>query len=70
MAHEELLRGTQGRGRFGARNPLRMHVSALHRKLGDSAEQPVWILSERGVGYRMAEPGDAAAREAGPAERS
>lgn len=47
-----------------------MHVSALRLKLNDSAEKPVWILSERGVGHRMAEPGDVAAREAGPAELS
>ena len=50
--------------------PLRMHVSALRLKLSDSAEKPVWILSERGVGYRMAGPGDVATREAGPAELS
>ena len=52
VTHDELLRGTSGRPRFGGRNPLSMHVSALRRKLGDSAGKPVWVLSERGVGYR------------------
>ena len=72
VAHDELLRATAGGGRSrgcGA-NPLRMHVSALRRKLGDSAEKPVWILSERGVGYRMAGPGDVPSGEAGSAGES
>ena len=31
-------------------------VKALRRKLGDDARRPVYILTERGVGYRMAGP--------------
>ena len=72
VAHDELLRATarRGRSRGCGANPLRMHVSALRRKLGDSAEKPVWILSERGVGYRMAGPGDVRSGEAGSAGES
>ena len=39
-------------------NLVRMFVSTLRRKLGDSAAAPVWISSVRSVGYRMASPGD------------
>ena len=37
-------------------NLVRMFVSNLRRKLGDSAAEPVWIFNERSVGYRMASP--------------
>ena len=35
---------------------VRAIVRNLRRKLGDDAARPAYILSERGVGYRMAEP--------------
>ena len=35
--------------------PVRREVrSKLRRKLGDDAAKPAYILTERGVGYRMA----------------
>ena len=46
-------------GRNGAEaNLVRIAVKNLRRKLGDDAERPVYILNERGVGYRMPDPGD------------
>ena len=35
---------------------VRNFVKKLRRKLGDDAAKPVWLLNERGVGYRMARP--------------
>ena len=35
---------------------VRTFVKQLRRKLGDDAARPTWILTERGVGYRMAAP--------------
>ena len=32
---------------------LDMHIHALRRKLGDDADQPRWITTIRGVGYRF-----------------
>jgi DNA-binding response OmpR family regulator len=32
---------------------LDMHIHALRRKLGDDADQPHWITTIRGVGYRF-----------------
>ncbi len=37
--------------------PVRNFVRKLRGKLGDPAAQPVYILNERGIGYRMPEPG-------------
>ncbi len=41
-----------------ADNPERVRnfVRKLRRKLGDRAAEPVYILNERGIGYRMPEP--------------
>ena len=36
---------------------LRAFVKTLRRKLGEDAARPAYIFNERGVGYRMAEPG-------------
>ena len=45
-------------GRDGAdANLVRIFVRTLRRKLGDSAEDPIWIFNQRGVGYRMPRPG-------------
>ena len=37
---------------------VRAFAKRLRGKLGDDARKPVWILTERGVGYRMPRPGD------------
>ncbi len=60
LTYDALLRQAwQGRRR-GARDPklVRAVVKRLRRKLGDDAASPVYIRNERGVGYRMPEPGD------------
>ena len=36
---------------------VRNFVKTLRRKLGDDAARPVYIFTERGIGYRMADPG-------------
>ena len=36
---------------------VRTFVKKLRRKLGDDASRPAYILTERGVGYRMEKPG-------------
>ena len=59
VSYEKLLRRVWA-GRNGAdANLVRIFVRNLRRKLGDNASDPVWIHNERGVGYRMAEPGEA-----------
>ena len=38
--------------------PARAFVKKLRAKLGDDAASPTYIFNERGVGYRMAKPGE------------
>ena len=54
---DTLLRRIWNRGRGGDSEPVRTLVKKLRRKLGDDAARPVYIFTERGVGYRMAEAG-------------
>ena len=59
LTHEALLRQVwAGRGKA---NPkiVRAYVKRLRHQLGDDAARPAWIVNERGVGYRMARPGEA-----------
>ena len=58
LTHEDLLR--QVWSRRGTANPkiVRAYVKRLRDRLGDDADRPAWIFNERGVGYRMARPGD------------
>ena len=37
---------------------VRAFVKQIRAKLGDDAANPTWIFNERGVGYRMARPGE------------
>ncbi|MCY4563722.1 MAG: helix-turn-helix domain-containing protein [Gammaproteobacteria bacterium] len=45
-------------GDRGGANPeaVRNAIRKLRRKIGDDARNPKYIHSERGLGYRMAEP--------------
>ena len=52
-----LSRVWSGRSNADA-NLVRIFVRNLRRKLGDDAASPAWIFNERGVGYRMAKPGE------------
>ena len=58
LTHEALLR--QVWARRGKANPkiVRAYVKRLRHRLGDDAARPAWIFNERGVGYRMARPGE------------
>ena len=60
LTHEALLRQVWAR-RGDKANPkiVRAYVKRLRHRLGDDAARPAWILNERGVGYRMARPGEA-----------
>ena len=42
----------------GDSQPVRTFVKKLRRKLGDDAANSTYIFNVRGVGYRMATPGD------------
>ena len=56
MTHESLIRQIWGEREDA--EPVRTFVKKLRRKLGDDPASPTYIFNERGVGYRMAAPGD------------
>ncbi len=49
-----LLRQVWGEDYQGEMDYLKTYVSRLRKKLGDDAEQPHYLLTERAVGYRFA----------------
>ena len=59
LTHEVLLRQVWGGRGTGNNKIVRAYVKRLRNKLGDAAARPAWIYNERGVGYRMARPGEA-----------
>ena len=57
LTYDSLLRRVWGeRNRESGAKLVRTFVKKLRRKLGDDASRPTYILTERGVGYRMPAP--------------
>ena len=55
---ETLLRQVWGLRGLKSTNRVRAVVRKLRANLGDDADAPTYIFTERGVGYRMASPGE------------
>ena len=55
MSHEQLLRRVWRVTTAGDPQVVRTHMRRLRRKLGDAADNPRYIFTEPGVGYRMPE---------------
>ena len=55
---DSLLRQGWGARNAGDGKSVRAFVMKLRSKLGDDAASPIYIFNERGVGYRMAKPGE------------
>ncbi len=58
VTYDTLLRRVWGQRNAGDANLVRIFVKTIRRKLGEDAAKPTWIFNERGVGYRVAEPGE------------
>ncbi len=56
LSHENLLTKVWGETYRDARDLLRVHIQHLRQKLGDSAESPGIIVTEHGMGYKLATP--------------
>ena len=56
--HDTLLRQVWGGRNYGDPKLVRAFIKKLRQKLGDDANAPAYIMTERGVGYRMARPGE------------
>ena len=53
MTHEELFARLWGLEYVDATDYLKVHVMHLRRKLGDDANNPSIIATERSVGYKL-----------------
>ena len=58
VSHEQLLKRVWHTDAHGDMRPVRTAVKSLRRKLGDNAEDPIYIFTEPRIGYRIARPGD------------
>jgi two-component system KDP operon response regulator KdpE len=56
MSHETLLSRVWGPEYRDASHYVRLYINYLRQKLEDDPANPVYILTERGVGYRFADP--------------
>lgn len=56
--YETLMRRVWGDQQSVQPQLVRAFVRKLRAKLGDDSSDPTYIINERGVGYRMPEPGD------------
>lgn len=54
LTHQQILRHVWGPSQVGQTHYLRVLVGHLRNKLGDDPSRPLYILTEQGVGYRMA----------------
>ena len=54
MTHQALLSKVWGGEAIDDRHLLTVHINHLRAKLGDTGEEPSLILTERGIGYRLA----------------
>jgi two-component system KDP operon response regulator KdpE len=57
MTHDEILERVWGLGYAGQHELLRAFIRTLRQKIGDEAHHSRFLLSERGVGYKMARAG-------------
>ncbi|MFP5361310.1 MAG: response regulator transcription factor [Thermoleophilia bacterium] len=57
VSREDLMSDVWDENWFGSTKTLDVHVGFLRRKLGDDANDPRYLHTVRGVGFRLATPG-------------
>jgi two-component system KDP operon response regulator KdpE len=57
ITHRQLLRAIWGPNFEGETHYLRIYIGQLRRKIEADPSQPSFILTESGVGYRLADTG-------------
>ncbi|ANE48840.1 hypothetical protein SY83_10170 [Paenibacillus swuensis] len=55
LSREDVMVRLWGDQFFGGSNVVDVHVKSLRKKLGDSPSSPTYIVTVRGVGYRLAD---------------
>ena len=59
VSRDALLSRAWGREYQNDSLMLKVHIARLREKLGDDAQNPRYIFTERGIGYRFAKAKDA-----------
>ena len=54
VSRDDLMTRVWDENWFGSTKTLDVHIGWLRRKLGDDANEPRWIETVRGVGFRFA----------------
>ena len=54
LTHRQLLHEVWGPGSAGQSHYLRVYMGQLRHKLEEDAARPRYLLTETGVGYRLA----------------
>src|SRR5262249_36732039 len=62
LTHHQILKEVWGPTHAGDVQYLRVYAGQLRQKLEASAAQPQFVLTEPGVGYRLAAPNELAGR--------
>ena len=53
FTRRQLIERVWGPGWFGDEHLVDLHIAHIRRKLGDDAATPRFVLTVRGIGYRM-----------------
>lgn len=54
LTHRQILREVWGPSHVESNHYLRIYMGQLRHKLEENPAQPRWLLTEAGVGYRLA----------------
>jgi DNA-binding response OmpR family regulator len=60
LARNRLMDEVWGADWFGSTKTLDVHIAGLRRRLGDDANEPRYIHTVRGVGFRFSSPAELA----------
>ncbi|MFB9328498.1 winged helix-turn-helix domain-containing protein [Paenibacillus aurantiacus] len=55
LTRQDIMERIWGDGYFGGSNSVDVHIKSLRHKLGDDPKKPHYIVTVRGVGYRIAD---------------
>lgn len=54
ITYDALCEAVWGQGYYGYENSLNVHIRHLREKLEESPSKPCWLLTVRGIGYKLA----------------
>ena len=55
ITYDALYETVWGQDYYGCENSLNVHIRHLREKIEENASKPRWLLTVRGIGYKLAE---------------